>query len=115
MKKLIFCLLMTFTSFANANGDYFYFWSDSYKSYLDTDGSVSVLMNLKTSQTKNFDIFVNDKLIAKDYLVIANEITQFPITISKKYTTGDNVTVCALMKDDADFQNVICSKIELVK
>lgn len=115
MKKLLLCTFLSMSSLANAN-DYFYFWSDSYEAPLSNDESTFVLMNLKTSQTKKFDIIVNDKIIAKDYTVFANEITQFPITVSKKFTTEKYLNVCALMQDEkVQFQNVVCAKIELVK
>lgn len=114
-KFLIGALLLSMTAFASAKDDYFYFWADSYKTHLDVDGTAFVLLNLKTSKTNKFDISVNEKVVALDYPVFADEITQFPITVSKKFTDGDNVTVCALMKDDAQFQNVVCAKIDLVK
>ena len=115
MKKLLLCAFLGISSLANA-GDYFYFWADSYEAPLGSDDSTFVLMNLKTSQTKKFDIIVNEKIIAKDYTVFANEITQFPITVSKKFTTEKYLNVCALMQDEeVQFQNVVCAKIELVK
>lgn len=115
MKKLLLCAFLGISSLVNA-GDYFYFWADSYEAPLGSDGSTFVLMNLKTSQTKKFDIIVNEKIIAKDYTVFENEITQFPITVSKKFTVEKYLNVCALMQDEkVQFQNVVCAKIELVK
>lgn len=109
------CALLAVSSLATAKDDYFYFWSDSYTAPVDVDGSVFVLMNLKTSKTNKFDILVNDKLVSVDYYVFADEVTQFPISISKKFTQGKDVTVCALQKDNAQFQNVVCAKIDLIK
>lgn len=116
MKKLLLCALLAVSSVATAKSEYFYFWADSYKTYLDSDDSAFVLMNLKTSKTKKFDISVNDKIVAKDFTVFADEITQFPIQVSKKYTTGKHIDVCALMQDESSqFQNVVCSRIEIMK
>ena len=56
------------------------------------------------------------KSLLKIIQFFANEITQFPITVSKKFTTEKYLNVCALMQDEkVQFQNVVCAKIELVK
>ena len=116
MKKVLLSAVLALSaSLASAKNDCFYFWADSYEVPVSADGTTFVLMNLKVSHTKKFDLSVNDKIIAQDYTVFENEITQFPITISKKYTTGENVNVCALMKDNTQFQNVVCANIKLVK
>lgn len=104
------------TTLASFNKDYFYFWTDSYETIVDIDGSAFVSAKLKTGQSGKYDISVNNKIIAKDFYILSDEVTEFPIIVSKKYTLGEKINLCALKKDDkVEFQNEICLGIELVK
>lgn len=102
---------------ALSQNDYFYFWTESYDAMVNpADGTTFVSAKLKTSTTGKYDISVNDKVIAKDFFIIQDEVTEFPIIVSKKYTQDEKINLCALKKDDkVEFQNVICLGIQLVK
>ena len=109
-------LSLPFQPVFSQKNEYFYFWTESYEAMVNPDGTTFVSAKLKTSTTGKYDISVNDKVIAKDFFIIEDEVTEFPIIVSKKYTQDEKINLCALKKDDkVEFQNVVCLGIQLVK
>lgn len=116
LKNLLLSSIVLLSSSTFAKDNYFYFWAESYESMVEADGTTFVNVKLKTGESGNYDLSVNEKIVAKDYFILEDEITEFPIVISKKYTSGKKVTVCALKQDKkVEFQNQICLDIQLVK
>lgn len=114
MKKLALVSLLLVSSLTQA--EYFYYWADDYNAYVDAKGNVFVSTYLKSSDISSYDFIVGDKVIAKNITVQANEITDFPINISSKYTKGNELVLCALKHaSNVNFNQQVCLNIKLVK
>lgn len=109
----IICLCLMDTAYAN----YFYFWADDYTAYVDQKGNTYINTHIKASDSNSYTFTVNDKVIAKDIEVFGNEVVDFPISISNKYTNGfKNIKICSLKSNSVvNFQQQICLDIKLEK
>lgn len=112
-KKLFLSTL--FLVATSANAQYFYYWADDYSATVDVDGSVYVNTHLKSSDDNVFTFKVNEKIIATEIEVFANEVVDFPIIISQKYTKDrDHVTICSTKKNaSVEFNQEVCLLIKL--
>lgn len=116
MIKILLTLLLVCTSvFTNAK--YNYFWAETYESIVDPDGSTYISTKIKSSEDTSYNFSVNGVIIARDMQVVGNTVIDFPLIVSKRYTTGnDHLLVCALKHDEAvEFKQEICLKIKLLK
>lgn len=112
-KKLLLSTFLLVASVTHAQ--YFYFWAEDYTTVVDVDGSAYVNTHLKSSDDSTYTFKVNDKSIANDIEVFANEVADFPIVISKKYTVGrDSITLCSSKKEaSVNFKQEVCLLIKL--
>ena len=112
-KKLFLSTLLLATTATHAQ--YFYFWAEDYTATPDVDGSVYVSTHLKSSDDSTYTFKVNEKVIANEVEVFANEVADFPIVVSKKYTAGrDSVTLCSFKKEaSVNFKQEVCLLIKL--
>lgn len=97
-----------------SHAQYFYYWVDEYEANRTADNSVYINTHLKSSDLNSFTFTVNDYIIAKDIEMFPDEIVDFPIHISSKYTKEDKVKVCALKQNtDLTFHQQVCLDIKL--
>lgn len=113
---LVIILLAVFLP-SKSHAQYFYYWAEDYSTVVSKDGRAFLNTRLKTSDYSKFDFTVDGKSIAKNIEVLQDEVVDFPLYLSEKYTKDRSfITICSLKQTTGvDFQQEVCLNVKLIK